>query len=156
MYKEIDDPKLYSGPVWDFDLAFGTLYHGDYQDVTKTTKWIEHRGGWLGKLASHEEFQRVVKEKYETIFLPSVKNYFEKEIDQIVNAYRFSMYMSSTRWQFGYWDVDSETEELVSWVMERKKFLEDYLKDPDSYEKKVAEYDWGTIPYYVPINEETQ
>ena len=154
LYKDLDDPKIYAGPVWDFDLAFGTLYHGEYPDVTRTTRWIKQRGGWLGKLASHEEFNSDVEQKYQALLIPALEQYLEEEIETIVNSYRASMYMSSTRWQLGYWDVDSQKQELVSWVGDRMQFMQNYLENPELYEKVTAEYEWGKIPYYVLKSEE--
>lgn len=153
-YKEQGDPLLYAGPIWDFDLAYGTLYFGYYPTLTKYTMWVQDdRGGWLRTLAGHEGFMGLVRELYRDVFSPAVTEYLDNEFLEIADRNEESLEMSCVRWGRSYPDYKSSVNELYTWLKERQAFLDDYLDHADRYSKVSFEFAWGTISYYVKTGE---
>ena len=62
LYKDADDPHLYCGPVWDFDLSMGATGLGKLPDVMRLSIWLrEHRQGWLTELEKFPAFTKTLE-----------------------------------------------------------------------------------------------
>lgn len=61
MYKKINDDKLYFGPVWDYDLAFG---NADYDGGDKTTGWISRNVRWYKAFFEIQDFKDRTAERW--------------------------------------------------------------------------------------------
>lgn len=149
LYKYADDPLIYAGPVWDFDLAYGRIYHGWYEKTTQQTVWLDERGGWLGTLDDSEWFQEMLIKKYYDKFAPSLQIYMDEELPQVIDTVVYSSWMNSQRWNRGETDIWTDAEQLIAWMSQRKNFMDDYMANKESYHKVAFHMDWGTINYYV-------
>lgn len=98
MYKKSNaDPKIYVGPVWDFDLAFNSDKRlGDSQEVLMLTKAHEPRA-WMNKLMSDPAFKKLVRTRWNTVkgSLQSMPEY----IDQRAKKINYSQKFNFIRWE---------------------------------------------------------
>ena len=103
-YKDRGDDKLYSGPPWDYDNAFGeTGGSGNaYVNYTETDVNNNERLGialnWYQKLYETPElYQRIVEEYAGT--MPFFERLLNVEIDRYANQIRASVKMDDARWK---------------------------------------------------------
>ena len=82
LYKYSDDvsDKLYFGPVWDYDIAYGNFNASYYKERNlpsgeglMTAVDDYKRYYWFPKLYAHEDFQQAVKEAYCNRFRPCLE-----------------------------------------------------------------------------------
>lgn len=155
MYKHAEDPLLYAGPVWDFDLSCGELYPGYYPLLTRNTVWLkENRGGWLGHLGCSTEFEECFNEKFLSKFSGMIDSYMKNEFEELVEELSSSSYMNSKRWGKGDTKLREEAAELKAWIIDRRDFIEDYIVDKDQFVKIQFEFGWGIVSYYARKGEE--
>lgn len=82
IYKYTDDvsDRLYFGPVWDYDIAYGNYTASYYRErnlpsgqglMTAVDDYEKYY--WFPKLYAHEDFQEAVKEAYRNRFRPCLE-----------------------------------------------------------------------------------
>lgn len=153
MYKYADNPLIYAGPVWDFDLAYGRIYHGYYPTTTLQISWLDERGGLLGTLDNDSYFEEKLTEKYLQSFSPILEKYLEEEVGIIVDTIVFASWMNSQRWERGATDIWTDAESLLNWIAQRKQFMDDYMSNKDSYRMVKFHMDWGSMNYLAKSGE---
>ncbi|MBD5517811.1 MAG: hypothetical protein HDR07_04745 [Lachnospiraceae bacterium] len=103
-YKDRGDEKLYSGPAWDYDRAFGEDGGSDgiYTNYTETNVNNNERLAialnWYQKLYDMPEFQRCIAEKYAKT-LPFFEKLLHTGIDSYADQIRASVAMDDARWE---------------------------------------------------------
>lgn len=103
-YKDRGDEKLYSGPAWDYDNAFGETSGsgGMFVDYTGTDVNNNERLGialdWYQKLYETPELYQCIVEEY-TGTLPFFERLLNVEIDRYANRIRASVGMDDARWR---------------------------------------------------------
>lgn len=99
-YKRPGDDKLYSGPVWDYDRAFGIqdgLVYGAGREISEYRKMI--MCSWIGYLEEYDEFIICCKEIYEAELRPYLIELVEGRIDEYESAVSASAAMNNTLWE---------------------------------------------------------
>lgn len=103
-YKDRGDEKLYSGPAWDYDNAFGETDNNDgaYIDYTGTNVNNNERLAiaidWYQKLYETPELYRCVVEEYAET-MPFFEQLLNSRIDRYADQIRASVRMDDARWQ---------------------------------------------------------
>ena len=103
-YKDRGDEKLYSGPAWDYDNAFGEDGGSDgvYTNYTETNVNNNERLAialdWYQKLYDTPEFQRCIVEEYAGV-LPFFERLLDTGIDSYADQIRASVAMDNARWE---------------------------------------------------------
>ncbi len=103
-YKDRGDEKLYSGPAWDYDRAFGEDGGSDgvYTNYTETNVNNNERLAialdWYQKLYDTPEFQRCIVEEYAGV-LPFFERLLDTGIDSYADRIRASVAMDDARWE---------------------------------------------------------
>ncbi len=128
-YKERGDDKLYSGPAWDYDNAFGdgeSYLHYNYnyeRTVLKDCDQDENRLNWYVKLYETPEVQERLRQEYAGI-LPFCEDLLNYKIDEYVRTISASAAMDRLRWLSGIEEAEGE------WVMSsgRYSFFDDNVK----------------------------
>ena len=157
VYKDADDPHLYCGPVWDFDLSMGTTGLGNLPNVTRQSVWLkDHREGWLTEMekfpAFSEEMERFAREQ----FFPTLKEYLEENSELPVpgmpdqgRKIASGVFMDARRWERE--DAfETAFEALVTWMRGRSAFWQEYDKDPQSFCKVTLRYGFKDMDIYLP------
>lgn len=97
MYKKSNkDPKIYVGPVWDFDLGFNNDKRlGDSQEKLMLTNAHEPRV-WMNKIMEDPEFKKLVRSKWNAVKskLQDIPAY----VDQTEAKIRYSQIPNFMRW----------------------------------------------------------
>lgn len=103
-YKDRGDEKLYSGPAWDYDNAFGESDNNDgaYMDYTGTDVNNNERLAialnWYQKLYEDPELYQCIVEEYAGT-MPFFERLLSVEIDGYANRIRASVKMDDARWK---------------------------------------------------------
>lgn len=148
-YKKPDDPLLYCGPVWDFDLCLGNMNCGDYYRTSAQTLWLrDGRKRWLHQMDQYPEFRERVATLYLTELEPVIRDLLENEYDETVNRLETDTKLNYLRWHK---DLDyHERTGLVRTLLEsRVQFLHDYYTDPGSFHRLLFHFAWDDFSYYV-------
>lgn len=102
-YKDRNDEKLYAGPTWDYDNAFGERNSDvepgyDYQlSVVNTTADSLFTLDWYARLYENPQLQKQIIEEYK-VLLPYLEEILDTKIDQYMEEIRASVAMDKIRW----------------------------------------------------------
>ena len=105
-YKDRDNNMVYSGPVWDYDLAFGetstTWAEGkmvDYEETIVTNvREGDEKLNWYSYLYKDEQFYKTMVDNYKE-FLPYMEEIIEVKIDEYAQQIKQSVRLDSIRWE---------------------------------------------------------
>lgn len=129
--------KLFFGPVWDFDLAFG---NAGYSDVDKTYGWHIRNSAWFKRLFEDPVFERKVKErwkalkaegKFELMFIYADARATWLEKQQVKNYSIWSV-TDFASWILhgshgGTGSYNAEVKEMIRWQRERYQWIDTQL-----------------------------
>ena len=134
-YRDGTDPsgKIYSGPIWDYDLTMGSksAWQAEYvqayfvdrahiQNFEDTT--------WAYWLNRKPEFQDRVKELYQTVYRPLVQALLDTGLEDYAAQIRQSAALDQRRW--GTVSAAEETAAIHRYMTERLAFLDSaWLED---------------------------
>ena len=157
LYKDADDPHLYCGPVWDFDLSMGATGLGKLPDVMRLSIWLrEHRQGWLTELEKFPAFTEALESFAGKRFFPLLTEYVSEDTKLSIPGFRdymktlgSSVKMDAHRW--GEPDhFEEESEKLLSWIKKRADFWQEYAEDPAAFCKVTLQYGFRDMDIYIP------
>ena len=135
--------KLYLGPVWDFDMAWGTDRKAD--DIG-TVFYDE----WLSLLFCDSEFCDTTKKRW-TAFSKSLDDIVKDggKLDVYANEIKKSWLADYKLWEPENSDPEAifnkEIKKLKSWISERKNYIDNHLDDIDGLGNIVSFYDDDTL-----------
>lgn len=160
VYKDADDPLLYCGPVWDFDLSMGATGIGKLPNVMRQSVWLrDHREGWLTELEKFPDFTYALESFAKERFFPLLEEYLSEDSSLSLpgmQEYRESLgacvQMDSVRW--GETDqFEQESAKLLSWLQDRADFWQGYRENPSAYCKVTLRYGFNDMDIYLPRGE---
>lgn len=133
-YKPEDtvSPKIYAGPVWDYDVSFGNCNLDEIASNPKgITKLNNHVQGTnvFKYLYEKKDFYNTVVILYRDKAVPYLEYLLDKGIDQMVLTSRQSARLDSIRWEnlenrYQYYkDYDSDVRYLKYFIEKRMEFL---------------------------------
>jgi len=118
--------KLYAGPVWDYDKAFGNpVTEFSYSNpcvLSKLYCYGKDQVKWFYALYDKETFLSKVKSSYQNVFLPELIRLKENEIDHYTEEIRASVFMDMIRWD-NQDNFEENTDYIKNWLGERIDFL---------------------------------
>ena len=91
-YYKDKDTKMYAGPIWDYDIAWGNDVLG--RDV----RCSFFRNGWYGTLYDNDTFYRSITEKYAEGMKPVLERYLDEYLDILCGQIDASIQMDDIRW----------------------------------------------------------
>lgn len=129
-----DDGKLYMGPVWDYDIAFGGH---DASSTTNPVGWsIKDRAVWFNKLMADPTFLNLVKERWTELKANGTFNNFLEDVKagydlaKVAKLKDFILWPNSKGQHFvrptditGF-DYDQEYDYLRRFISERMLWLD--------------------------------
>lgn len=120
--------KLFAGPVWDYDKAYGRLYgiDGTTRDLCYLTQ-REESTPLFWYLYKHPEFRQMVADCYQMFFSDYLQTVQEQKIDEYVSEIYVSANMDRVRWKEIYGEVDytGEIWTIRDFLSGRKTFLDE-------------------------------
>ena len=177
VYKEADDPLLYCGPVWDFDLSMGATGLGRLPNITRYSMWLrDHREGWLTQLMKHGAFSDRLYKDAAPRFFEVLESYLAGDPETVLSAdssqstageavsedlsedrpgllaqaeaLRTSAAMDCDRWGENNEFAES-VDSLFAWLRDRSRFWQDYAEDPDAFCTVTFRYGFADMDIYV-------
>jgi len=102
MYKRRNDPKLYYGPLWDFDIAFNNDKRKyDISQVRMLATAFPAAGdnnAWISRIATDPWFKIAVNYMWKGIVAKGVKNHIQNYIDSLVTVLSASINKNYEKW----------------------------------------------------------
>lgn len=133
LYKKRDG-KLFFGPVWDFDLAFG---NAGYDDVDKTYGWHVRSASWFDRLFQDPAFKAQVKARWNNLKAEGKLDYIFLYADARatwLDKQQKKNYLLWSITDFADWirhgshggtgSYEAEVEEMIRWQRERYKWID--------------------------------
>lgn len=121
--------KLFMGPLWDFDLAFGNVNYSDCQYPEGF--WVKHHA-WISRLFEDPDFVELVKERF--AYFKSNENQILNLIDSNASLLMLPQAENDERWDvIGNWiwpngvvlgSYQEEVNYLKSWIEQRFEWLD--------------------------------
>ncbi len=100
MYKRRNDPKLYYGPLWDFDIAFNNDNRvNDISKVRILTAAYENKT-WIKQVATDPWFKIGVNNLWKSFLVKDVKTHLLNYIDSLVTVMDASIKKNYEKWPF--------------------------------------------------------
>ena len=134
--------KIFAGPVWDFDVAFGNCNLDEIaSNPVGITRLSDHVYGTevFARLYEKEDFYSDMVMLYEQKALPYLKSLLAGGIDRMVAESRQSAKLDSIRWEnlenrYQYYkDYDNDVRYLKYFIQERVCFLNSVWLNEESY-----------------------
>lgn len=135
-YKPGDEvsPKLFAGPVWDYDKAYANL--DGINESTKDLCYLMQRDTdpttLFWHLNEHPEFRKAVSACYNEFFSDYMQTIQDEKIDEYVSEINVSKDMDLIRWKEIYGeqvDYEREVQRIRDFLSARKSFLEEVWKE---------------------------
>lgn len=134
--------KLYAGPAWDYDVAFGNC---NLDKIVANPIGLSELNDHIyvtevfAKLYEKEDFREKVIQTYEEKVMPYLNGLLEKGIDELSKETMQAVRLDSIRWEalsnrYQYYEeYDNEIRYLKYFIEERKAFLEEVWLDGEIY-----------------------
>lgn len=129
--------KLFFGPIWDFDLAFG---NAGYDDVDKTYGWHIRNASWFDRLFQDPAFKAKVNARWNTLKTEGKLDYIFQYAEARATWLDKQQKKNYTIWSvtdFADWirhgshggtgSYDAEAKEMIRWQRERYKWIDSEL-----------------------------
>ncbi|MCR4836313.1 MAG: CotH kinase family protein [Bacteroidaceae bacterium] len=151
-YRKAGDPKLYIGPCWDYDIAYGNdSRRGDtsQQLMCDVAFELDRAGSWINRMWEDPWFQQLINRRYNEIYDAGVKDFLLAKVDSIATLLNESQALNFKK----YGIRTAEYNERVfhntygEYVNDLRNYIKahcDYLKT--AFKKKVAT---GPTPPFV-------
>ena len=136
-YKEQGDPRLYWGPLWDYDIA----YSNDYREQTTVNKLMTDVGFgqtklWINRMWQDKWFAKKVYTRYKELLDGGLVDYLFETIDSLTALLAESQELNYQRWGIDrrmyheiviYSSYDEYISYLRSFISAHCAFLEEAL-----------------------------
>lgn len=103
-YKDQQDPLLYFGPLWDYDIAYNNDNRTDRQGTSNTEQQLMTDAGygatknWLNRMWEDPWFGRLVNRRYAEAIDAGLKEYMYEKIDSISALLQESQKLNYQKW----------------------------------------------------------
>lgn len=152
-YKDQNDPLLYWGPLWDYDIAYN---NDSRKPGTATTLMVDYGYGqtreWMNRMWTDPWFAKLINRRYNELLDLGIVDYLHHKIDSIDNLLEESQQLNYQKWGISrrmyheivlYSSYDQYVADLKSFISEHAQWLKTAFAD-----KKPAE----PTPPFVPGN----
>lgn len=135
VYKEQDDPRLYWGPLWDFDIAFNNCDRiGDvtYRFISDAGFGSEHAGMWVRRMLTDPWFNWAVNKGWQRFVGEGIEDHLHHCIDslallldesQTLNYQKYSISQHVYNEIYLYSTYQEYIDDLKAWITDHIAFL---------------------------------
>lgn len=120
--------KLFAGPIWDYDIAWGNDFLG------KDVRCSFFRNGWYGTLYDNKTFYNCLTGQYESRMRPELEKLLEEDVDTLRSEIRSSIEMDDVRWAHS--DSYTRRSDLRDWD-QAVDWMKDYMENRTAYFNEV-------------------
>jgi hypothetical protein len=105
MVKKRNDPKLYYGPLWDFDAAFNNYYNKwpnewDRDATYKRMSLETHGAEYPQRLLLDPEFKLAVKNRWNELKSLGIEAFLDDKITELYNQISASQVLNKQIWEY--------------------------------------------------------
>ena len=133
-------PKVYAGPVWDYDRALQGFWQVAYPNALCVERLVVQPGRealWFYTLCQKPMFTETAKEVYTQIFAPELERLLNEWIPKYRDFIVESALMDKIRWNRSV-GMEESVEQLREFLTQRMEFMSDYLNNKDTYVRVTA------------------
>lgn len=116
--------KMYAGPIWDYDIAWGNDFLG------KDVRCSFFRNGWYGTLYDNDVFYQSIVTNYKDCMKPVLENALSEHIDELCGRIDSSVRMDDIRWAHSGGYTRRSDERVWEEAVNR---LKDYMRKRMTY-----------------------
>lgn len=169
-YKEKDNPRLFWGPLWDYDIA----YNNDYRikneknlesSVNSLMVDIAYNGSrsWIIKMWKDPWFQNKVNERYQELLSLGLVDYLQSKVDSITSLLQQSQELNYEKWGINkrmyheivlYSSYDRYVTDLKNFITQHCDYLLQAFADKQT-QKPVVAFEPQNYYYHI-TNAKTQ
>ena len=129
-YKDRGNDRLYAGPVWDYDIAYGNTNLDDEElnspdGISSLLFGTRFEDNIFSELLKKKEFKNLVEERYTQVFEPFLNEHTEEIIDAKADVLKDAAAMDDKRYEAYKKERGKEFEvsvrELKEFIAQRKK-----------------------------------
>lgn len=158
LYKDRNNPLLYMGPVWDFDISSGNVNYAAIIDPS--APWMSTQGPWFPRLLSDPVFKAATKQQWNALKQNGIlTNWLNSISDQATKLEQ------SQRNNFGRWPMqgirvwpnpeaagsyDGEVAYFKNWIAFRMGYMDAFLNGLPATSTTLALPD-GTLRAGTPV-----
>lgn len=134
LYKNRGDDKVYFGPVWDYDIAFGNV---DYDGCQITTGWHARKADWYQQFFKYSAFDKMVKDRWKSLRQGNLSD-LNAFIDNLAEKMNMSQRRNFVRWPIlgeKVWpnpvvtgSYKGEVSYLKTWLKNRLAWMDQQLR----------------------------
>lgn len=156
-YKEQGDQKLYAGPIWDYDGAYGQgLSNSKILAAREIQNYLRERTiTWYPGLYENDIFYDQIVEVYVETVRPYILELIQEngKIDNYANLLRSSVEMDMTRWPYsdyraGYYEnFESNVRYMKYFLARRLRFLDQEWLGEDNHYEAEGNGEWYTATF---------
>lgn len=138
-YKEQNDTRLYWGPLWDYDIAYGNDDRkGDTSKQLMTDVGYGQARNWVNRMWEDPWFARLVDRRYNEVVDAGLEDYLYAQIDSISNLIHDSQVLNFNKWGIRtkmlrervlYSSYDQYVEDLRSYIKIHIPYLKTTFKN---------------------------
>lgn len=152
-YKEQNDPKLYFGPLWDYDIA----YDNDYR-ISGTANMLMTDNGygktkeWINRMWQDPWFTQLVNRRYQELMDNGLVSHLESAMDSLAALLDESQQLNYKKWGINtqmyhevvlYNSYDDYLEQMRQYIHNHTTFLS------TAFQNKYLEYP-KPLPIFMP------
>lgn len=152
----IQEPKLFAGPVWDYDLSMGNRMQWQ---LTSTqillADRLEVKAGvetpWFHALSSNEAFRNYADAVFSREMIPLLNYFLDSRISEYAGEIFMAARMNQIRWADIYGDFESEVSYIRQYMTDRVNFLNKIWLEGEPYHLIRAEDSFNTNYGYFAV-----
>jgi hypothetical protein len=100
MTKERDDPKIYYGPLWDYDIALGNYSENLGNSTYKRMSSEANGRGYAQQMLKDPEFKAAIKARWNVIKAAGLAQHLDDKITELYNQVSASQALNKAKWGY--------------------------------------------------------
>ena len=165
-YKDRDDDRIFWGPLWDYDIAYGNDNRlGDtsrqlMRDIGYGTNILRP---WIQRMWTDPWFTNLIARRYHQAIDNGLEAYMQAQIDSLVGLLDQSQQLNYQRWGINqrvlrervlYSTYDQYVQDLRQYVATHLSYISEVLDQyvPEVPQPKVPDFQSDTLLYYAIAN----
>ena len=138
-YFDASRDKVFAGPIWDYDLAMGGYdsWLKNYPQCLIMNREYKEDGlytPWYHALYQKTEFRQRVKELYQSVYLPAMKQFLASGFEETVSDVWPVFIQNAIRWGYSPDEIRGELDFIYDYLTKRNAFLEDMWVNGTQYQ----------------------
>jgi len=138
LYKDKNNPLIYMGPIWDFDISTGNVYPGS-ASLDPAAPWMQNQTAWYSQWFSDPSFKTAAQQQWNALKNNGVLDNWLASIAQQSATLEQSQQNNFGRWPMQgmlVWpnatavgSYDGEVNYMLNWIRLRMGYIDGFLNN---------------------------